>query len=201
MLGCCSLGTGTMSASSCSPSTGEWAHCINQQAVFPGGCLHDLLGHGTGFLADQTQKIKAASHSALIIHCLGADKRGISQTWSLSWGVGALHQLIGMRYVTAVPVCDQVIGWKANRALFLSFSLRCTFRNFHWLKGSGSETLAQLLFSWGRDFGTFRVSISPFQRQVSHAGRISLSSEVLISRNLLEREPGQPFRLCIYTPR
>lgn len=82
MLRCCSLGVGTTSAAGCSPRTSEWAHCTNQQAPFSRGCLRGLLGQGTCFPADQTEKIKAASHSTLIIHCcLGAVKRCVSQTW------------------------------------------------------------------------------------------------------------------------
>ena len=144
-LRCRSLGVGTMSAASCSPSTCEWAHCRNQQATFPGGCLHGLLGQSTCFPDDQTEKIKAASHSALIIHCcLGAVKRCVSQTWSLSWGAGSVSLAkTGARVVTTVPVCDQVISQKANQAVFLKFEV--TFLGLCWLKGSGSgsEPLAQ----------------------------------------------------------
>lgn len=59
--------------------------------ALPGGCLRGLLGQGTCFPADQTKKIKAASGSALIIHCCsGAVKRYVSQTWSLSGGAGSV---------------------------------------------------------------------------------------------------------------
>lgn len=45
-------------------------------------------------------------------------------------GLGVLHQLIGTRVVTTVPVCDQMISRKANQALFLSLSLKYTSMNF-----------------------------------------------------------------------
>ena len=152
MLRCRSLGVGTTSAASFSPSTCKWAHCTNQQAAFPGGCLHGLLGQGACFPADQRKSKPLLTAPLLFIAAWELSRDAFPRRGPCPEGLGMLHQLIGARVVTAVPVCNKAISQKANQALFLSLSLRYTSTNFSWLKGSGSEPLAQAALQLGERF-------------------------------------------------
>ena len=194
-LRCRSLGVGTKSAASCSPSMCEWAHCTNQRAMFPGGYLHGLLGQGTCFPADQTQKIKAASHSALITHCcLAALKRCVLQTWSLSWGAGSVVSANCLKSCACSPCL-----WPSNQSESKPGSISVTKFGIHLHELQLTERIWFRASCPGCPSGEGEIP-APLEcrpshlclRQVSHAERINQSSEVFVNLHLLAREPGQP---------
>lgn len=169
---------GTMSAASCSlwmssaPRSSLWVSCAPRSVhAWP-------AGPGHCFPADQTEKTKVTSHSAQVTHCCsGDDKRSIGSVAPATWAV------------THSPCL-----WPNHQSECKPGSGSVTKHEVQFYKLQLTEQIqhrASCPSAWG-DSSAFRTqSNSPCLTEVSHAGRINLSSELLISQSLLERQLGQ----------